>query len=716
MNKKHSQQPDITIIVTAHNEGLIAHKTMLSVARACSLLVLRGYHYEILVSIDRGDDITREYFAGRRDKQPLTIYEWDFGDLAESRNATIKKAAGRYVSLIDADDLMSENWLADAVTTLDTKPYGTHIAHSSYTVEFGDADSIVVKYGATNQDQDTLLSVWAGRWNSVIIAPRQLFATYTYTPNSPGFGYEDWHMSCNFIQDNLSNILIPETVIFVRRKLTNSEWLRQKSSRSVLRAHPIFLPSNFKSLQLSDTSSPIATPHPLKQRLKHLATRSAITERVSRRAVTISRKIKQRLSRSIVKVEQPPQWLNDEWHQLHKIEKQIFPPSPVPAFHHTITEDHYKVGHAYYAICQVLHRDHYDYALFVPWLIPGGADLFAVSYANSAASLGKNVLVIGTNETDTESTWSTRLAPDVDFVPFGKITQGLAYEHKQRLLEQLIENTGTSIIHLLNSELGYEFVATHEAYLTATRKRIFATAYSQSTDDTGRVFGFSHTHIPKVYHLLEKLTTDNEAVRQMWISEYAYDPQRIIVHHQPLDAKIYPRVTYNDQLHGKILWAARLAPEKLPNLVRSIAELLPDTVTIDMYGSESPEFPASQLVTGDKVTYKGQFNGVASLPVNNYDLYLYTSLFDGMPNTPIEISLTGLPIVAAPVGGLPDFIGNDGFLATENTSASAYAESINQALSNLNEAQSRAKQLEVRARTVFSPENFREEVIELLGE
>ena len=72
----------------------------------------------------------------------------------------------------------------------------------------------------------------------------------------------------------------------------------------------------------------------------------------------------------------------------------------------------------------------------------------------------------------------------------------------------------------------YDLYVDHETYIKATNKRVIATAYSQSTNETGRIFGFSHSHIPQVYQLLDLITTDNEAVKSMWVNEYAYNPQK----------------------------------------------------------------------------------------------------------------------------------------------------------------------------------------------
>ena len=143
MNKKDCV---LSIIITAHREGLVAHKTMKSVERAVKKIEEASISYEVIVSIDRGDDQTIDYF---NNYTGLTIhrYQWDHGDLSSSRNSAIKKAHGQFVSFIDADDLMSENWLHDSVQLLLKKPYGKYVAHSAYTIEFEGADSIVQKTG-----------------------------------------------------------------------------------------------------------------------------------------------------------------------------------------------------------------------------------------------------------------------------------------------------------------------------------------------------------------------------------------------------------------------------------------------------------------------------------------------------------------------------------------------------------------------------------------
>ena len=709
MNKK-----DLSIILTAHSEGLLAHKTLNSLFNACKLLSEQKYTYEIIVSIDSGDITTLNYFKRYRHDKRFQILEVNYRDLGESRNNAIKHAQGDFITTIDADDLVTENWLVDALRTLKSRPYGKYVAHTEMTVEFGGANSVIQKYPSTNQEQDILLSVWAGRWNSVIMAPRTFFDNHKYSHNSPGYGYEDWHMSLIFLQKNLTNILIPKTALFVRRKSANSEWQRQINSRSVLHAHPVLKPSFFKKINLDNIKTP--KTQAIRQRntsIKEKLQRVGIPTKPFTLAKKISQKIKNKFRTSIEPSNIIPSWLEQDCLKLHKIEKQIFLPEKITSIYHTITDDHYRVGMTYWKICQNLSYDHYDYLMFVPWLKPGGADLFMVNYANHFAKIGLKVLVIATNETDDESTWSSKLKAGIDFLSFGQLTKGLWLEQKYRLLEQLIENTDVRIIHIINSELGYDFVRDHEQYLTATNKKIIATAYSQSSDASQRIFGFSHTHIPQIYNQLSFITTDNQPIKDVWVNEYAYDPDKIIIHHQPFDIKNMP-VFSKKNISKKILWASRIAPEKLPNIIVKIASLLPADFTIDMYGHFSNEFPKESLNLDDRVSHMGSFDNLTEIPINNYDLFLYTSLFDGMPNTPIEMALSGIPIIASKVGGLTDLLQNEDLLVKNNLDEKEYAKKIMTLYDNYETALKNSQKLKLKLAKLHNSDTFTKELKKLL--
>lgn len=712
------KQIDLSIIVTAHHEGLIAHKTMRSIENAIAPLQKKGYSFEVVIAIDSGNKATIEYFKNYN-KLPIKILQNEFRDVSKSRNNAIDHASGRFTSLIDADDLMSSNWLIDSLNFLDSNTYGDFVAHSEYTVEFGAFNSIVQKYGTTTKGEDIFLSVFSGRWNSVFVAPTSLLQKNPFPLNTPGYGFEDWHVMNSLINAGVKNSLIPQTVIFVRRKEAGSLWDEHRQNNALLKAHPIYKPSKFKTIDINKINLPTTSDAKrLKKRVKEVVLKTHIPLSLFTKPLIIAKRIKHTIHNKInhTRDSSIPGWLADEWEKMHEIEKDIFPTKPPPPVYHSITPDHYKVGLAYWSICQELTSDNYDYVLFVPWLTRGGADLFAINYANTVASMGKKVLVLATNRSDDKgSTWHTRLVKGIDFVEFGYHTKDLTSGQQQRILEHLIESISPKTLHILNSEAGFDFIKLHQKYIENSKIQIIATAYSESTDDTGRIFGFSHTHVPQIYHLLDSLTTDNERLKNRWIEEYSFDENKIHVHHQPMQTEKFTK-SPNKIPPGediRILWAARITPEKLPFFVFDIANHLPDNIHIDMYGTDSSETKASQLPKHPQVHYKGEFNGFNNLPIENYAAYLYTSLFDGMPNSPIEAALSKLPIIASDVGDLKNYIGDDG-IVIEEQDPKKYADAIIEVVSQYAKYKKKAENLDNRTRVTFSKQNFEKEVARML--
>lgn len=682
--KKTSSNPDLSIVVTVHSEGILLHKTLASIRRAAALLDAQDTTWELLIHADNPKPNSQAYLNAHAEQlKQYRVFTNHFGDLGASRNFSVKQAKGAFVTFIDADDLMSERWLVDAYNFLQTKPHGEFIAHTESTVEFGAADSVVVKHGEINQATDTLLTVFSNRWNSIIMTTRELLLSEPYSANSPGYGYEDWHLNCRFIARGLHNVLVPETVIFVRRKAGNSEWLRQKSNRLVLPANPLFTFSNIRALAVGDSddttpsddgdtpvSAIVQAPSPV-QRLKHkagpLLRRVPLAERVARKAYRTLKPAPpiMKLSDENSTSSRLPEWLIAEWRAIHSIEKLLFASDElvrtVPIYD-SLTPEHYQTGEAFKKLVNHTSHDIYDYILFVPWLKTGGADLVCIRHANALkeARPDKNIMVIATLPDD--SPWSGKLADGVDFVPFGQITHGLSVELQYRLMEQLIENSHAQYLHIVNAAFAYDFMTSHEAYITATKKRLIATSFSQSVDGTGRVFGYSHTHVPAIYEMATLITTDNQAVVDMWQSEYGFDPAHLSVQHTPQlvpELTIPTRPRKPDALH--VLWAGRISPEKQPDLVATIAKKLKDKpITIDMYGPiDQPYTQAFIRSLPSNITYHGTHNGFFTLPLETYDVLLYTSLFDGMPLTILEAAGARLPIISSKVGGIPSFIGDN---------------------------------------------------------
>src|SRR5690242_7016633 len=108
---------DLTLIVTAHDETLVCGPTMKSADLAVDGARAAGYSVETIIALDKATEATTEYFH-----QPCFDHweRWIMqeGDLGRVRNALLPRTSGRFIAFLDADDLFSENWLADGLDAL----------------------------------------------------------------------------------------------------------------------------------------------------------------------------------------------------------------------------------------------------------------------------------------------------------------------------------------------------------------------------------------------------------------------------------------------------------------------------------------------------------------------------------------------------------------------------------------------------------------------
>ncbi len=108
---------DLTLIVTAHDETLVCGPTMTAADLAVAAARDAGFAVQTIVALDNATEATTEWF-----QQP-ELDHWERwvrheGDLGRVRNALVPLVDGRAIAFLDADDLFSENWLAEGLHVL----------------------------------------------------------------------------------------------------------------------------------------------------------------------------------------------------------------------------------------------------------------------------------------------------------------------------------------------------------------------------------------------------------------------------------------------------------------------------------------------------------------------------------------------------------------------------------------------------------------------
>ena len=202
-----AKKVDISVIVTAHTEGLIAHKTILSLIKSIELL--KGKYpqikYEIIINLDKSNQETIDYYSRYSDDNSFALYQTNYGNVADARNYAINKARGKYIALIDGDDMVSSNWLLKAYELALTKN-GDYILHPNIQIQF-DMDlsriGLWIMGDTLGRERDRIIMTQFNRWVSTLFAPKTVFNTVHYRPPINGYGYEDYLFNADTTAKNI---------------------------------------------------------------------------------------------------------------------------------------------------------------------------------------------------------------------------------------------------------------------------------------------------------------------------------------------------------------------------------------------------------------------------------------------------------------------------------------------------------------------------------
>lgn len=216
---------DLSVIITFHKEGILAHATLRSYALTRQRARLAGWKIEFIFVLDNADVATRDVVRGHPDLDGTElIVESHAGDSALARNAGVAKATGTYLATLDGDDLVSRDYLERHLEFASVQS-GRVILHPEFVVSFGmyNAFNWQVDQRGRYYSRDSLLFV--NPWISAVFGLRETFLQVPYVPCFPattGFGYEDWYWNCETTAAGFEHLIVPGTAYYYRRKLTGS--------------------------------------------------------------------------------------------------------------------------------------------------------------------------------------------------------------------------------------------------------------------------------------------------------------------------------------------------------------------------------------------------------------------------------------------------------------------------------------------------------------
>jgi len=654
---------DLTVAVTAHNEGLIAHKTMRSILEAAKKLEEKNISYEILIHIDNGDEITKNYFKRYQQMPNMQIFENSFGDPGPSRNFLVAKANGTYISILDGDDLISDNWLILAYELLKSQKEEV-IVHPEGILTFGTEVSNVLTLQTETlpREKDTIVLLGENRWCAILMAKTETILRFPYRHLTGGYSHEDYVFNIETTEAGIRHLIAKKTVLFYRRS-KNSRLSSSNNGNLIIPYMGLF---DFQKVRGFHKEVQVEVPLnvSLKQRgyklYKKIRNNNFLNYFITPPA-KLTLKLLNRCSH-ISEERKIPKFVVEEWAKINHLETQLYPyPAMVKNTQLYNPSNLSVIGETYLKIASSVTQVP-DYIFIVPWLVRGGADKVLMNMMKAIEEIhpGTKFTVITT--LPTKNVWAKMLPKNTDLIEFGRIADGLPPHEMDELFSRVITQLKCKRIHVINSEYAYGWLYRHEELIRNhydLTVSLFASGLIPESNFTCR-FSFDDPFIFDIYKAVKKVFTDNQTVIEESIEKNAFDPALFKVHYQPIMDEMKPvHQLEKNKKKIRVLWAGRVTREKMPDVVKAIGEKLnPEEFQIDVYGAFSEDVNKRFFDGVPAVKYCGVFDGFSTLPTENYDILLYTCVGDGMPNIILEAAAAGLPILASNDGGVHEFVQN----------------------------------------------------------
>lgn len=224
----------------------------------------------------------------------------------------------------------------------------------------------------------------------------------------------------------------------------------------------------------------------------------------------------------------------------------------------------------------------------------------------------------------------------------------------QRLLVEFLRSLRPEGIFNVNSRLLWDALLPYGKALKANTN-LYAYLFCNEQDIYGDWFGYPDKYFYRYFDLHTAIFTDsvflNDDLRTRFLIPPGQVPKLV-----PLTTPIHdplPQVVRRAAGTGatpQVFWAGRFDRQKRLDIVLEIAAQLPG-VQFRLWGSPQLDRGFLRLTIPPNVSLEGTYDTFCELPLDECDLWLYTSEWDGVPNVLLEVSSAGIPIVGSTSGG-----------------------------------------------------------------
>lgn len=282
-------------------------------------------------------------------------------------------------------------------------------------------------------------------------------------------------------------------------------------------------------------------------------------------------------------------------------------------------------------------------------------------------------------------------------VNFAGICQNVQPGDQEKLLAEFIRSLQPMATFNVNSRIFWDMMGSYGKAL-ASDMAIYAYLFCNDKNIYGNWEGYPIRKFYRHFDSLSHIITDSFHLANELREQFLVPPNqahRLVTLPTPITN---PRDVVCGECKSKdqprqIFWAGRFDRQKRVDIVFALANRLPK-VKFHLWGEPVLDKVFHKLEIPNNVIIEGVYKDLSELPLEQCDLWLYTSEWDGVPNILIEIATIGIPIVGSLAGGTEEIL-LDGFCQRVSNveDIDAFEVAIRETIDNQDVARERAKRL-----------------------
>lgn len=325
-----------------------------------------------------------------------------------------------------------------------------------------------------------------------------------------------------------------------------------------------------------------------------------------------------------------------------------------------------------------------------------GSEVFRIGgcLASAIAKIvGQDELVV--IQTDESDMLIPGFPKDCRHIDFADITSSLDKKSKEIVLVEFLRSLKPSLVFNVDSRLFWDAMLGFGPAL-AKSFSLYAYLFCNEKNKYGHRTGDAISDVYRNFDLLTAVATDNTILKEeLQLRFMIPESRRHKLMVLPSPVTTVPRqVTYHHRSKPpQIFWAGRFDRQHRVDIVYAIAESMPE-IEFRLWGEREPENRYWEIKSPPNVRLEGRFRNLETLPLQECDLWLYTSEWDSVPDLLMEVAVGGLPLVGSIVGGTGDILVEGLCERIEQIEdVKSYVRGINNILSDPNEAWRRSEKL-----------------------